>query len=361
MTAMTVNLFGLEQRARESIAEQVAFDYVAGGSGAEVTLADNEAAWDRLRLLPRMLRDVSAVATGTTVMGTPVAVPILIAPTAMHGLVCPERELATARGAARSETLYVLSMAATASLEEVAETAPDSPRWMQIYVQRDHGLTREVCARAKAAGYRALVVTVDSPVTTRRSRFDPDAFAVPPGMGLPNMASGITDPDIFEIVAGYDAALTFDDLASLKEWGGGLPLVVKGILRGDDAAACVDAGADAIAVSNHGGRQVDTCVATADALPAVVDAVADRAEVYVDGGIRGGASVLKALALGARAVLVGRPVVWGLAVGGQDGVAAVLAELALDLARTMALCGVTDVVDVPGDLLAARGISMGPV
>jgi 4-hydroxymandelate oxidase len=349
-----VDLAGLEQRARACIPDQVAFDYVAGGAGDEITLADNVAAWSRIRLRPRMLRDVSAVNTRTTVLGTPVPCPVLIAPTAMHGLVCPERELATARGAARSETLYVLSMAATASLEEVAAEAPDSPRWMQLYVQRDHGLTRDVCARAKAAGYRALVVTVDSPVTTRRSRFEPSAFNVPAGMGLPNLAAGTTDPDIFEIVAAYDASLTFDDLASIREWGGGMPLVVKGVLRGDDALVCLDSGADAIAVSNHGGRQVDTCVATADVLAEVVDAVAGRAEVFVDGGIRSGGDVLKALALGARAVLVGRPVVWGLALAGADGVDAVLTELADDLARTMGLCGVTEVHHVPRDILARR-------
>jgi 4-hydroxymandelate oxidase len=333
----------------------VAFDYVAGGAGAEITLLDNVAAWGRIRLRPHMLRDVSKVTTATTVLGTPVRVPILVAPTAMHGLVCADREVATVRGAARSGALYILSMAATASLEEVAAAAPDSPRWMQLYVQRDHGLTRNVCARAREAGYRALVVTVDSPVTTRRSRFAPEAFRVPAGMGLPNMAAGTVDPDIFEIVAGYDAALTFDDLASIREWGGGLPVVVKGILRGDDARACLEAGADAISVSNHGGRQVDSCVATADVLAEVVDAVGGTAEVYVDGGIRCGADVLKALALGARAVLVGRPVVWGLALGGEAGVDGVLTELGEDLARTMALCGVTDVHDVPSDLLARPG------
>jgi 4-hydroxymandelate oxidase len=172
-------------------------------------------------------------------------------------------------------------------------------------------------------------------------------------MTLPNLAPrSRTTPDIFELVAAYDAALTFDDLADIKAWGGGLPLVVKGILRGDDAVQCLDAGADAIAVSNHGGRQVDTCIPTAEALRDVVEAVGGRAEVYVDGGIRGGADVLKALALGARAVLVGRPVVWGLAVAGADGVDAVLNQLWEELRIAMALCGVNDVAAVPADLLA---------
>ncbi len=350
---MTMDLVGLEERARECIVEQVAFDYVAGGVGAEITLLENVAAWRELRLRPRMLRDVSKVSTETTVLGTKVHSPVLIAPTAMHGLVSPERELATARGAARSGTVYILSMAATASLEEVAAAAPDNPRWMQLYIQADHGLTRDACARAREAGYRALVVTVDSPVTTRRSRFEPSAFHVPAGMTLPNLAPrSRTTPDIFELVAAYDAALTFDDLADIKAWGGGLPLVVKGILRGDDAVQCLDSGADAIAVSNHGGRQVDTCISTAEALRDVVEAVDGRAEVYVDGGIRGGADVLKALALGARAVLVGRPVVWGLAVAGADGVDAVLNQLWDELRVAMGLCGVNDVAAVPADLLA---------
>jgi 4-hydroxymandelate oxidase len=350
---MTIDLAGLEERARGCIAEQVSFDYVAGGAGDEITLLENVAAWRQLRLRPRMLRDVSNVSTETTVLGTTIHSPVLIAPTAMHGLVSPERELATARGAARSGTIYILSMAATASLEEVAAAAPEGPRWMQLYIQADHGLTRDACARAREAGYGALVVTVDSPVTTKRSRFEASEFHVPEGMTLPNLAprSDVT-PDIFELVAAYDSALTFDDLAGIKEWGGGLPLVVKGILRGDDAADCLDAGADAIAVSNHGGRQVDTCIPTADALRDVVDTIGDRAEVYVDGGIRGGADVLKALALGARAVLVGRQVVWGLAVGGAEGVDAVLNEFLSELKIAMGLCGVNDVNAVPADLLA---------
>jgi 4-hydroxymandelate oxidase len=350
---MTIDLAGLEEQARGCIPDQVAFDYVAGGAGDEITLLENVAAWRRLRFRPRMLRDVSNVSTETTVLGTTIHTPVLVAPTAMHGLVSPERELATARGAARSGTVYILSMAATASLEEVAAQAPDNPRWMQLYIQADHGLTRDACSRAREAGYRALVVTVDSPVTTKRSRFKASEFHVPDGMTLPNLAprSDVT-PDIFELVAAYDSALTFDDLADIKEWGGGLPLVVKGVLRGDDAAQCLDAGADAIAVSNHGGRQVDTCIPTAEALRDVVDTVGDRAEVYVDGGIRGGADVLKALALGARAVLVGRPVVWGLAIAGEEGVDAVLNELWDELKIVMGLCGIPDVRHVPSDLLA---------
>jgi 4-hydroxymandelate oxidase len=330
----------------------VTYGYIAGGAGDELTVAENVAAWRRFRLRPHMLRDVSSISTATTVLGTPVAGPILVAPTAMHGLVCEQRELATARAAQRCGTVHVLSQAVTTSLEDVAATDPGAPRWMQVAVQRDRGITRDVCARAGAHGYRAIVVTVDSPVLMRRTRFEQASFNVPAGMGLPNLvpAAGVT-PDLYEVVLGFDPTLTFDDLPLLAEWSGGLPVGVKGIVRGDDAARCVDAGAAAILVSNHGGRQVDTCVSTASVLAEVVEAVDGRAEVYVDGGIRRGHDVLKALALGARAVLVGRSVVWGLALGGEDGVVEVLTMLRDELETTLGLCGLTSVHDVPADLL----------
>jgi 4-hydroxymandelate oxidase len=270
----------------------------------------------------------------------------------MHRLFCPDGELATARGAAKAGALYVLSNAATTSLEDVAAAAPGAPRWMQLYVQRDRGRTRSVCERAATAGYTAFVVTVDSPVTSKRPRNQRNAFNVPPGLTLPNLAPpGDGTPDIYALVAAYDPAVTFDDIAAISSWGGGLPVVVKGVMRGDDAAACVDAGAAGIAVSNHGGRQLDTCIATAHALEDVVAAVDGRAEVYVDGGIRQGTDVLKALALGARAVLIGRLVPWALAIDGADGVAAMVAELADDLGRAMAFCGVTDATTVPRDIV----------
>jgi 4-hydroxymandelate oxidase len=340
------------EAAAHATTDAVAWAYLAGGAGDEVTVADNVDAWRRWRLRPRVLRDVSAISTATTILGAPVATPVLVAPSAMHGLFHRDGELATAEGAARANAVYVLSQVATTSLEDVAAAVPDGARWMQLYVQADRGMTRAVCERAAAAGYGALVVTVDSPVVTRRTRdIDRSSFGVPPSMALPNLAPGVEAPDLFAIVEGYDPALTFDDLADISGWAGGLPVLVKGVVRADDATACVDAGATGVVVSNHGGRQLDTCVATADALVEVVDAVGARAEVLVDGGIRRGVDVLKALALGARAVLVGRPVIWGLAVAGADGVHDVLAGLTEELRTAMGLAGCTDAAAVPRDLV----------
>jgi 4-hydroxymandelate oxidase len=353
------------EAAGRAAIDPVAWAYVAGGVGDECTVTDNVAAWRRMRLRPHMLRDVSSVSTATTVLGTAVPSPILVAPTAMHLLVHPEAERATARGAAAADAVYVLSQAASTALEDVAAAAPDGRRWMQLYVQRDRGRTQAICERAAAAGFGALVVTVDSPViTSRRSVVRPTLGATDaqiartgalPIVPLPNLDPGVAEPDLFALVEGYDSTLRFDDLALLREWAGGLPLLVKGIVRGDDAARCIRAGANGIVVSNHGGRQLDTCVATADALAEVVDAVRatgdGQAEVYVDGGIRRGVDVLKALALGARAVLVGRPVVWSLGASGAEGVTELLLGLRDELATAMGLSGLTDVHTIPRDLV----------
>jgi 4-hydroxymandelate oxidase len=348
-----MDLGGLEEAARERL-DAAIYDYVAGGAADEITATENVDAWRAMRLRPHVLQDVSAVSTATTVLGCPVASPVLVAPTAMHGLFCADGELATARAAAAHGTVLTLSTVASTALEDVAATTPDAPKWMQLYVQKDHRISQALCARAQAAGYAAIVLTVDSPVLAKRVRNERNAFNVPPGMRLPNLVPldhDGSDLDLYALVGAYEPALTFDDLAMVREWAGGLPVVVKGVLRGDDAARCVDAGAAAVIVSNHGGRQLDTVVATAHALPEVVAAVDGRAEVYVDGGVRTGVDVLKALTLGARAVLVGRSVVWGLAVDGEAGARAVLDELAADLARTMAFCGITAVTAVPRDLV----------
>jgi 4-hydroxymandelate oxidase len=338
--------------AAQPKADPIAWAYLAGGSGDEVTVNDNVAAWRRWRLRPHMLRDVSEITTATTVLGLPVPSPVLVAPTAMHGWFHPERELATARGAARAGAVYCVSQTATTALEDIAAAAPDGRRWMQLYVQRDRGLTKSVCERAAAAGYRALVVTVDSPVLSRRSRLvDRSTFGVPNGLTLPNLAPGDPSPDLFAVVEGYDPAVRPDDVTTFSDWAGGLPVLVKGVVRGDDARLAMAAGAAGIVVSNHGGRQLDTCVATADALAEVVDAVGEAGEVYVDGGVRRGLDVLKALALGARAVLVGRPVIYGLIAAGADGVADVLEVLGDELRTAMGLSGLTDAAAVPRDLV----------
>ncbi len=351
-----MDIDALEAAARERLS-MLAYDYYAGGAEDEITLADNVAAWRRMRLRPRVLRDVSVIDTTTTVLGTPVSMPVLIAPTAYQRLAHDEGEPATARGAAAAGTLFVVSTLATVRLEDVAAAAPEAPRWMQIYLQRERSASEELVARAAAAGYRALVLTVDLPVVGHRRRDDRNSFTLPDHMTLANF--GTRHPDLpgggsalaAHVAQDFTAAMTFEDIAWLAEISE-LPVLVKGVARGDDAAACVDAGAAGIVVSNHGGRQLDGAIATADALPEIVAAVDGRVEVFVDGGIRSGTDVVKAIAAGARAVLVGRPVIWGLATAGADGVAAVLDAFRLELARSMALCGAPTVADLTGDLLA---------
>lgn len=345
-----MDLARLEELATARL-DPVAADYINRGSAEGLTRAANLAAWRRLQLRPHVLRDVSTVQTGTTVLGAPVAAPVLVAPTAMQRLAAPDGELATARAAARAGTVMAVSMVASCSLEEVAEAAPGAPRWAQMYLLRDRGRTRALAERARDAGYQAIVASVDGaavPYGDHRGATPP-----PPG-GLGNLVPG--DPArvgaLLAALADFDPGVTPTDLALYREWSG-LPVVVKGVLRGDDAVACVDAGAEAVAVSNHGGRIVDGCVATGDVLAEVADAVGGRAEVYVDGGIRTGADVVKALALGARAVLVGRPVVWGLAVDGEDGVVDVLDTLTRDLTRVMAFCGASTLSEISADLVAS--------
>ena len=296
---------------------------------------------------------MSTVDTTTTVLGVPLSTPVAVAPTAMHRFACEEGEPATARAAAAAGTLMVVSMAANTSLEDIARAAPGAPRWQQMYMLRDRGRTRALAERARDAGYQAIVASVDGAAVTQRRRLPGGGLVPPAFFRFPNLAApgAPDDADLMGMVSDFDPSVTFDDLARFGEWSG-LPVVVKAVLRGDDAAACVDAGAAGIAVSNHGGRILDGCVATADALPEVVDAVAGRAEVYVDGGIRNGVDVLKALALGARAVMVGRSVVWGLAVDGEQGATAVLRQLTVELGRAMALCGAAGVGEVTRDLLA---------
>lgn len=343
----------LQQRAQQLI-DPVAFDYFVGGADDEVTLRDNDAAWQRIRMLPKMLRDVSTVDPRTTVLGQEVSAPILVAPTAYHRMAHDEGEAATARGAADAGTVMCLSTLATVSLEDVAAAAPGAPRWFQLYIRKDRSITEDLVQRAVAAGYTALVVTVDLPVFGRRWKDERNKFTLPEGLIMANFDAPTPSVDGSGLAAyaeaEFDRSLTFDDLTWLRAVSG-LPVLPKGILRADDAAAAVAAGAAGVVVSNHGARQLDTAVATADALPAIAEAVAGRAEVYVDGGIRRGTDVLKALALGARAVLVGRPVVWGLATGGADGVRDVLLELRDEFVRALTLSGAPTPDDVTPDLL----------
>lgn len=350
-----MDLAQLEERARDRLGP-VVYGYFAGGADDELTLADNAAAWNRIRLRPHVLRDVGAVSLASTVLGAAVPFPVLVAPMAYHRLAHPEGEAATAAGAAAAGAGLVVSTMATVPLEDVAKAAPGGLRWFQLYVHRDRGYTEELVSRAAEAGYQALVLTVDTPTLGNRRREARHDFKLPAGLTLANLvtrsagAEAVLDVNEFAR-SQFDPTLTLDVIGWLRERAP-LPVVVKGVLRGDDAAACVDAGASAVAVSNHGGRQLDTVVATADALPEVVEAVGGRAEVYVDGGVRRGTDVLKAVAMGARVVMVGRPVLWGLAVAGADGVRGVLDGLRGDTELAMALAGVPSLADVDRDLLA---------
>lgn len=350
----------LEAIARDRLSAMT-YDYYAGGAESETALRANLDSWARWQLHPHVLRDVSDVDTSTTVLGTRIANPVLIAPTAYHALAHPEGEPATARAAEAQDTVMVVSTLATTSLEEVAAAAPGADRWFQLYVFADRGYAGELVDRAVAAGYRALVLTVDAPVLGHRPRDERNRFRLPDGLTMANLPPDLPDQyadaegsGLAAMFTDHDRSLTPDDLVWLKERSG-LPLVVKGVHRADDAVSCVDAGADAVVVSNHGGRQLDRAVPAARVLPEVADAVGERAEIYVDGGVRRGVDVLTALALGARAVLVGRPVLWGLAVDGEEGVATVLARLRNELDRAMALSGVTAATAVPRDLVRWAG------
>jgi len=335
-----LDLDALEAAARALLPPAVA-DYYAGGAESEITLREATAAWRTWRLRPRVLSGVAEVDLATSLLGTEVATPIGVAPWAYQVMAHPDAERGTARGAAAAGALMTVSTSASTGLDDVAATEPGAPKWFQLYRLHSPAHTDDLARRAGRAGYRALVLTVDLPVLGRRLRDLGHDFALPADVPLPNRPSGGALPEDSPV-------WTFEDIERFGELSG-LPVVVKGVLRGDDAARCVEAGAAAVWVSAHGGRQADPVVASAHALPEVVAAVAGEVEVYADGGLRSGADVLTALALGARAVFVGRPVVWGLATGGSSGVSRVLAGLSAELAHTMALCGLPDVRSVPRD------------
>ncbi len=356
------SLADFEVAARERLTPS-AYDYYAGGAGDELTLADNAAAFRRRRLVYRVLRDVSERSLATEVLGTPVAMPVLVAPTAFHRLADPEGEVATARAAAARGTVMILSTLSTRPVEEVC--ACGGTAWFQLYVYRDRGATRALVERAEAAGCRALVLTVDAQVWSHRERDMRNRFSLPPGLVLANLeAAGGAGMSRFPegaqgsglaayVTSLFDTSLSWKDLdwlASISR----LPVVVKGLVHPEDARLAVENGAAAILVSNHGGRQLDTSVATLDALPAVAEAVDGRLEVLLDGGLRRGTDVVKALALGARAVAVGRPVLWGLAAGGQAGVERVLDLLRSELDVALALCGCRSPAEVDRGLIAER-------
>lgn len=346
-----VNVADFEALARRRMPPAF-FDYYAGGAEDERTLARNRAAFDRFVLLHRVLVDVSRVDTATRVLGSPVSMPILLAPTAYHRLADPEGETATARGAGAAGTLMVSSTLSTCTLEAIAAAA-SGPLWFQLYVYRDRSLTERLTARAERAGYKALVLTVDTPRLGRRERDVRSGFRLPAGVTIANLAGEGERRQSWDAqgsMAAYaneqlDPSLTWESVDWLRRVTR-LPLVLKGVMRADDAARAVDAGVEGVWVSNHGGRQLDAEEATLLALPGVVEAVRGRAEIYIDGGFRRGTDVLKALALGARAALIGRPYLWGLAAAGEPGVRRVLELLREELALAMALSGLPDIAAI---------------
>jgi len=322
-----------------------AWAYYAGGAGDEHTLRDNLESWSRYRLRPRVLVDVEAVDLRTTLLGREVALPVGIAPAALHGLANADGESATARAAGAADVLQVVSTVASRTIEAVAAAAPSGPRWFQLYVQRDRSITRDLVQRAEAAGYEAIALTVDLPVLGYRDdvlrlRFDPgrESYA-----NLPTRA--VWDAEIDAVLDLRSVGLTWDGLAEIRSWSS-LPLVLKGILTAEDATLAVEHGAAAVWVSNHGGRQLDRSPAAIDVLPEIVDAVAGRAEVYADGGVRRGSDVAIALALGARAVFAARPFLYALACAGEAGVAHALAILREETLRTFALLGVRSTAEL---------------
>lgn len=335
-----VNVADFERAAAEKLEAGVA-GYFFGGAGDELTLGENVAAWGHWRLRPRVLAGLSSWGTGAEVLGGDVSMPVLVAPVAYQGLVDPDGEAAMARAAAAVGTVMCLSTLATMRPRPVAEAAPGGRRWFQLYCFQDEAVTRALVEEACECGYEAIVVTADAPRGGNRERDRRTGFEIPAELGVPNveaaLGSGraITIEETFELM---EPALSWDYLADLVS-DCRVPVLVKGVLTAEDAALAVEHGAAGIVVSNHGGRQLDRCLATADALPEVVDAVEGRAPVLVDGGIRRGVDVAIALALGAHAVLVGRPALWGLAAGGEAGARRVLELLREELELTLALCG----------------------
>ena len=322
-----------------------AWDYQAGAAGDEVSLADNRAAWDRIRLRPRVLVDVSSRSPATAALGVELAHPIIVAPTADHSLSHPDGERATARGVAATGGLFTLSTISSVALEDVAAAAPGSPRWFQLYAPEDRNACQALVERAAAADYSAVVVTVDLPLPGNRERDRRSGFEIDLGTHLPPEQP--VDPETGIVIL---PTLDWNELAWLRSVCP-IPLLVKGVLRADDAARAVDAGVDGVWVSNHGGRQLDTSIAPADALPEIADAVGGRTLLIVDGGVRRGIDVLKGIALGADLVAIGRPVLWGLAVGGADGVQHVLELLRDELSLSMALTGCRSIDEITPDLL----------
>lgn len=377
--ATAANVEDLRRIARRRLPRGV-FDYIDGAAEDERTMAANEGAFARISFRPRVLRDVSAIDPSTTLLGRPLPIPLVLAPTGFTRIADPEGELAVARAAQRAGLPYTLSTLATRSIEDVATANGDGRRWFQVYVWRDRGLVKDMIERASLARYEALVLTVDTAVLGRRERDVRRGFSLPPKIGLDTVVEGIihpswtwkfvqAEPIRFANVAmsapgdgtdavsladyvgsQFDPSLSWDDLDWMRSvWRG--PIVLKGIQTVEDAVLAADAGVEAIAVSNHGGRQLDGAPASLDLVAPVVDAVGDRVEIICDGGVRRGSDIVKAVSLGARACMAGRAYLYGLAAGGERGVDHVLGLLDADVRRTMALIGAVSLADLGPELL----------
>lgn len=349
-----LNLFEAEEQARVQLPPDI-FDYFAGGANDEVSLQQNRRVYDDIMLRYRVLVDVSKRSTKTTLFGYEMPAPIVIAPMAFQCMSHPDGEIATARGASEAGIVMTASTFATCAMEDIAKAA-SAPLWFQLYTHRDRARTQDLVQRAEACGFKALVVTADVPELGRRERDERHGFRLPPEYRVANFPDLKVESEhgsgLQTFVQGLrDGSLSWKDidwLASITK----MPILIKGLVRGDDASIAMEHGARGVIVSNHGGRQLDTAVAPIVALPHVVAAVQGRIPVMVDGGIRRGTDIIKALALGANAVMLGRPILWGLAVGGQAGVKRVLDLLIAELDLAMALCGVTSTDQVPRDLIA---------
>jgi 4-hydroxymandelate oxidase len=350
-----VDLDALEQNAQRVMRPE-SWVFCDTGADDEITAKDNVQAWRRLKLRPRVLRDIVEIETGVSLLGAKVSTPIMVAPTGRHHLFHAEGECATARGAAAAGALYVMSTSGATLVEDVAkergQKSDAAPQWFQLYMQPDREATGALLDRCVKAGFKALVLTVDQPVPGWSPRAARTPVIPSPDIRSVNMpgqpiAKTAYDPDRKGLAM---FPTNFDDLKWLVTRCA-MPVVVKGVLRGDDARRCVDCGVKGIMVSNHGGRHLDTTVTTAEVLSEIVEAVGASAEVYVDGGIRRGTDIVKALALGARAVLLGRPPLWGLGVAGADGVAAVMQHMHQEMVRAMQLCGANSLAALTTDLL----------
>tara|TARA_B100000686_G_C16794716_1_gene981446 strand:- start:1609 stop:2691 length:1083 start_codon:yes stop_codon:yes gene_type:complete len=356
-TNTPINLNEFEGLAK-SLLDKPAYDYYSSGANDEITLLENLQAYKRIRLYPRILVDVENRDMSTTVLGTKISMPIMIAPTAFHKLACAGGELSTAKAAYNNQTIMVLSSLSTTSPEDVAAST-DASLWFQLYIYKDRELTKSVIQRVEQLGYKALCITVDAPLLGRREKDVHNRFSLPDDMTIATvgdylekeMAESARNSSLNVYFASLlDQSVTWKDVEWIRSISN-LPIILKGVHRRDDAIKAAEYGFDGIIVSNHGARQLDTVPATIDLLPAISESVGDKLEIFLDGGIRRGTDVIKAMALGAKAVLIGRPILWGLAVNGSEGASKVLQLIREETDLAMALCGISNISEITRDII----------